>query len=85
MKEYRLLLSLDVVEFIERLPRKTRLGIRAGIMEISQDPIGMSDASDYDSIGRLVQIMVIGDYALTYWIDDADQHIKILDIHSADR
>ena len=83
--DYKLLVSLDVVEFIERLPRKTRLGLRAGILEISDDPIGMSDATDYDSIGRLFQITIIDDYALTYWIDDADLHIKVLDIHSADR
>lgn len=69
----------------ERLPRKTRLGLRAGILEIAQDPIGLSDATDFDATRRLVQIMVVGDYALTYWIDDADQHIKILDVHSADR
>ncbi|MDA7882296.1 hypothetical protein N9A94_08315 [Akkermansiaceae bacterium] len=49
------------------------------------DPLGVSDASDYDSTGRLVQIMIVGDFALTFWIDDADQHVKILDIHSADR
>lgn len=85
MDSYRMLISLDVVEFIERLPRKTRLGLRAGIQEIAGDPIGLSDATDQDSTGRLVQITVIGDYALIYWIDDADRHIRILDIHSADR
>ena len=83
--DYKLLVSLDVVEFIERLPRKNRLSLRAGIFEISDDPFGLSDATDYDSIGRLVQITIIDDYALTYWIDDADQHIEVLDIHSADR
>jgi len=33
----------------------------------------------------MVEITIIGDYALVYWIDTADQHVKILDIHSADR
>ena len=83
--EYKLLISVDVLEFIERLPRKIRLGLRAAILDIGLDPIGSSDASDYDSRGRLVQIFILGDYALTYWIDDADYHVKILDIHSADR
>ncbi len=83
--DYQLLIGLDVLEFIERLPRRTRLGLRSGIAEIGEDPVGVSDATDYDSTGRLVQIMIIGDYALTYWIDDADKHVKILDIHSADR
>lgn len=85
MMDYGLLVSMDVLEFIERLPRRTRLGLRAGMIDIGNDPTGLSDATDYDSTGRMVQITVIGDYALTYWIDHADRHVKILDIHSADR
>jgi len=82
--DYRLLISIEVLEFVERLPRKTRLGLRAGFSQIGEDPLGISDGTGYDSIGRLVQIMIVGDYAMTYWIDDADRHVKILDIHSAD-
>lgn len=33
---------------------------------------------------RQLQIAIIGDFALTWWIDDADRHVKILDIHAAD-
>lgn len=47
--------------------------------------MGHSDALDRDSTGRRLQIVVIGDYALMYWVDEADGHIKILDIHAADR
>lgn len=83
--DYPLLISLDVLGFIERLPRTTRVGLRNAILKIGGDPTDMSDATGYDSTGRIVQIMVVGDYALTYWIDDADRHVKILDIHSADR
>ncbi len=83
--DYTLFIAVDVLEFIERLPRKTRLGLRAAIIEIGENPIELSDATEYDSIGRMVQITVVGDYALIYWIDDADQHVKVLDIHSADR
>ena len=82
---YTLLISLGVLEFVERLPRRLRLDIRNGIKDIEDDPLGVSDAVDYDSKGRLVHIYVVGEYALTYWVDDADKHIKILDIHSADR
>lgn len=82
---YLLLIAVDVLEFVERLPRRTRLGLRSAIVDIGEDPIGVSDATDYDSTGRLVQILVVGEYALIYWIDDADRHVKILDIHSADQ
>ena len=82
---YRLLISIEVVEFVERLPNKPRSAIRSLIEAIGTDPLGRSDAEDYDDIGRLLQIAIIGDYALMYWIDDADRHVKILDIHAADR
>ena len=82
---YRLLVSIEVIEFIERLPGKTRESLRRAIHAIGRDPLGRSDALDYDAIGRRMQIAVVGDYALMYWVDEADQHVKILDIHASDR
>ena len=63
---YRLLLPIDVVEFIERLPVKTREALRCAIHLIGRDPLGRSDALDRDAIGRRIQIAVTGDYALMY-------------------
>jgi mRNA-degrading endonuclease RelE of RelBE toxin-antitoxin system len=83
--QYRLLISIEVIEFMERLPAWTRQVLRNGIAAIGRDPLGRSDAEDYDEIGRLLQIAIAGDYALTYWVDDADGHVKILDVHAADR
>ena len=82
---YRLLVSIEVIEFIERLPVKTREALRCAIHLIGRDPLGRSDALDRDAIGRRMQIAVTGDYALMYWVDEADQHVKVLDIHAADR
>ena len=82
---YRLLISIDVVQFVERLPTRLRKPIRSAFTSIGQDPLGCSDANDYDDAGRLLHVAIIGDFALMYWIDDADRHVKILDIHAADR
>lgn len=82
---YWLLISIKVVEFLERLPSKTRQALRNTIAAIGDDPLAMADASDFDDTGRQLQIAIIGDFALTYWIHDSDRHVKILDIHSADR
>jgi mRNA-degrading endonuclease RelE of RelBE toxin-antitoxin system len=82
---YRLLISIEVVEFIERLPLRIRRALRNAIEAIGNDPVGRSDAEDFDDTGRRLEIAISGDFALTYWIDDADRHVKILDIHSADR
>jgi hypothetical protein len=67
---YRLLVSIEVVEFIERLPVKTREALRCAIHSIGRDPLGRSDALDRDAIGRRMQTAVIGDYALMYWVDE---------------
>ena len=83
--DYRLLISIEVVEFLERLPSRTRKNLRDAIAAIGSDPFAMTDAADFDDTGRQLQITIIGDFALTYWIDDADRHVKILDIHAADR
>ncbi len=83
--DYRLLISIEVVEFLERLPSKNRKALRNIIEAIGKDPAGRSDAADYDDTGRRLEIAITGDFAITYWIDDADRHVKILDIHSADR
>jgi mRNA-degrading endonuclease RelE of RelBE toxin-antitoxin system len=83
--QYRLLISIQVVEFVERLPAKIRRQLRHSMIAIGEDPLGEADAEDFDEIGRILQISIIGDYALTYWVDDADCHIKILDVHAADR
>ena len=62
--QYPLLISLDVLEFIEQLLRSTRLALRGVILKISQDPLGMSDVTAYDSTERVVQIAAVGEYAL---------------------
>ncbi len=85
MMDYRLLISIEVVEFLERLPAKNRRALRNIIEAIGKEPAGRSDAADYDDTGRRLEIAITGDFAITYWIDDADRHVKILDIHSADR
>lgn len=55
------------------------------IEAIGNDPQARSDAEDCDDTGRRLEIAIIGDFALTYWIDHADRHVKIIDIHAADR
>lgn len=82
---FGLLISIDVLEFVERLPEQVANEIRSAIKAIGRDPLGVSDASDHDEIGRRLEIAIVGDYALMYWVDDADRQVKILDIHAADR
>lgn len=84
MRPFQLLISLEVVKTIENLKRSTRLAIRDKIREIGRDPMGCSDANEFDAKGRIIEITIVDEYALSYWVDSADQQIKILDISLAD-
>ncbi len=82
--KYRLLVSIEVLGFLERLPARIRRSLRDMIAEIGDDPMGCSDATEYDRNGRLMHLAIRGEHALVYWIDDADRHVKVMEIHAAD-
>jgi hypothetical protein len=84
VRNYTLLIALEVVEFLEGLSMGQRKNIRVAIVAIVNDPLSQSDAEEYDDCGRLLHLVIVGEYALSYWVDDADMHIKILEINPAD-
>ena len=83
--EYKLLVAWPVVELLESLPRRERRHLRECLVFIHRDPRGMSDYQEPDAVGRPVEIHVCSGYAFKYWIDHADRHVKVLDMHPADR
>jgi len=82
---YRLLIDYEVIEFLETLPRKDRLLLRNRFVAIQDYPRRFSDCTELDSTGRRVDIHICGKYAIKFWEDFADRHLKILDVHLADR
>ena len=81
---YRLLIDYEVIEFLETLPRKDRLLLRNCFLAIQDYPRRFSDYTETESTGRRVDIHICGKYAIKYWEDSADRHLKILDVHLAD-
>jgi hypothetical protein len=47
-------------------------------------PDRSSDYFEHDAIGRRVEISICSGYAIHYWIDFADRHIKVLAVVPAD-
>ena len=58
--DYRLLISMDVVVFVERLPSRLRRPIRSAVAAIGEDPLGCSEATDHDDTGRVPHIAIVG-------------------------
>ena len=85
MRPFDLLIALDVVEFVERLPKTERVRLRNRFLEIREAPDARSDYAETDAVGRTVDINICGHFAIKYWTDHADRHVKVLDVHAADR
>ena len=82
---YRLLIDYEVIEFLETLSRKDQRLLRDRFVAIQGFSSHYSDYVESDSVGRRVDIHICGKYAIKFWEDHADQHLKILDVHFADK
>ena len=80
----RLLLDSEVIEFLERLPAGVRTGIWQRLLEIARAPDRFEDYRERDATGRDLSAHVFRGYAILFWDDLADRHLKILEIASAD-
>jgi len=81
---YRLLVDVDVIEALDALPKNARTRLLEHFRKVRASPDDTSDYHERDGIGRRVEISVFGGHAIHYWIDHADQHIKILALKPAD-
>ncbi|HUZ06893.1 MAG TPA: hypothetical protein VMV89_05330, partial [Candidatus Paceibacterota bacterium] len=82
--KYRLLIDYEVIEFVWALSPKDQRLLRNRFVAIQDYPQRFSDYIESDSAGRRVDIHICGKYAVKFWEDHADRHIKILDVRFAD-
>ena len=81
---YRLLIDYAVIEFLETLPRRDQQLLRNRFVSLRDWPQKFSDYREPDFTGRSLDIHVCGKYAIKFWEDHTDRHVKILDVHFAD-
>jgi hypothetical protein len=82
--DFRFLVDLEVVSLLDALPKKRRSRIIEHFGRLQQFPNNHSDYHETDSMGRHVEISIFAGYAIHYWIDSADRHIKVLAMKPAD-
>lgn len=85
MSGYRLLVAYEVIEFLEKLPRSDQRLLRNVFVDINEWPSRFSDFTEPDSTGRNLDVHLYGKFAIRFWEDFADKHVKILDVTFADR
>ena len=84
MDEYRLLIDIDVIEFLRSRPRRQQELLMARFRAIASSPGRFYDYTEPDSVGRDLGMHIFANYAIQFWEDSADMHLKILDIYPAD-
>lgn len=82
---YRLLIDMEAVEFLASLKKSEQRLIHQRLAAIREYPAQWSDYTERDPTGRSLHVSVCGAYAITFWEDFADRHVKILEIARADR
>jgi mRNA-degrading endonuclease RelE of RelBE toxin-antitoxin system len=77
---YRLLIDFEVLVATQRLPVSLQRRLYHQFQKIQKNPGNCSDYVEEDERGRTMQISEFGVYRIQYWIDDADEHVKILEL-----
>jgi hypothetical protein len=80
----RLLIDIEVLEFLRTLRRREQEDLLKCFRQIAASPLHFTDFSERDASGRRVDVHVAGKFAIKFWNDFADRHVKILDVHPAD-
>jgi len=68
----------------DRSARRNKPGLLKHFREIAVFPSKFSDFVEHDAAGRRVDVHIFGKFAIKFWDDFADRHVKILDVHLAD-
>ena len=84
MDPYQVYLNLDLLEAVPKRGRQ-RQEIMKFIYSLRDRPRTKGDYIDKDSSLQIRQIKIIGDYAVTYWLDDAVKSVMVVDVRPADR
>ena len=85
MRPFSLLIALEVFDFVSMQSRRMQWELRMRMLLIRDFPHNHSDFLEPDSSGRAFNVHLFGRYAIKYWIDHADQQVKIMEISLSDR
>ncbi len=55
------------------------------IRSLADDPFQSGDFHEHDSVGRRLEVKIVGRYAVTFWSDHPVKEVKVVHIRLADR
>jgi hypothetical protein len=83
MTPYGVFIAAEVVVQLSVCRRAEKVSVARAFDTLAGNPFRSGDYVESDSLGRPVQIMLIGRHAVCYWADHAVKEVKILDLKLA--
>jgi hypothetical protein len=83
--KFRLLVDLEVFEFIKTLHRAEQSLLYRRFRQIQESPTAFTDYHEYAEAGYRVDINICDRFAISFAVDHMDRHIKILEVAAPDR
>ncbi len=84
MEAYAVYIHLDLLEAVPGRGEQRRRIMRF-IRSLAEQPHTVGDFTDQDESLRTRQIKIVGDYAITYWVDEPVKAIMVVGVGAADR
>ncbi|MDP3068971.1 MAG: hypothetical protein Q8N18_01725 [Opitutaceae bacterium] len=83
MQDHEVYLHLGLLEAVPKSGSQ-RKAIMEFIRNLRVQPFTRGDFTDKDTAHRERQIKIVGDYAITYWLDAPAKIVMVVDIRPAD-
>jgi hypothetical protein len=80
--EFRLLIDAEVLNYLQNFKASQRQRVMEHILTLRLYPKNASKFKYHDADGRSLDVSVFEEFEISYWIDEADRHIKVLSIEA---
>ena len=77
---YEPVLSGNAAAYLIELPRSAQRKVIALLFQLAEMPSQLGDYSSRDDSGRPIQHILIGEWHVSFWADDAAREFRIVEI-----
>jgi len=83
MSLYSVFVESHIAESSSQMKLRERNQILRLFRKLRNDPFLEGDYVERDTIGRLMQVVIVGESAVVFWADHAVEEIKVIDLRFA--
>jgi hypothetical protein len=80
---YEIFVRHEVYQILQRVSADDRDRFCDFVESLADDPFRAGDATTRDDTGRVVQVKMLGRFALFYWADHAAKEVRVVDLTHA--